>query len=288
MAVRIIVDSASDIEEDYARKHNLVVVPYTTTFEDGEFQEGVNITREQFYEKLVKFDTLPHTSQIPPADFYRVFSEIAEAGDTAVMIVLSSKLSGTCDTAVTLADEFDGKIRVVDSLNAALGEVVLIKRAVELRDEGASADEIAEILDREKHEVRLVALLDTLEYLRKGGRISKAVALAGGLLSIKPIVGVDEGEVAMLAKARGSKQGHKLLRKLVEKMGIDFSRPVRFGYSGLSDKALRTFLEESGELFAECRDKIDFSIIGSTIGTHIGPGAIGLAFFSSNPQPHQA
>lgn len=284
MAVRIIVDSASDIEEDYVREHGLIVMPYTTTFEDGEFQEGVNITREEFYEKLVAFDTLPHTSQIPPADFYRVFSQIAKAGDTAVAIVLSSKLSGTCDTAITLASQFNGAIQVVDSLNAALGEVVLIKRAVALRDEGKSAREIAETLDREKGQVRLVALLDTLEYLRKGGRISAAVALAGGLLSIKPIVGVEEGEVAMLSKAHGSKQGRKLMHKLVEKMGIDFSRPVRFGYSGLSDSALQIFLEESADLFEECKGKFDVSIIGSTIGTHIGPGAIGLAFFAAQPQ----
>ncbi len=284
MAVRIIVDSASDLEDSFIRDHDILLVPLTTTFEDGEYQEGVNLTREEFFKKLAECNELPRTSQPSPADFRRVFEQVVAEGDTAVAIILSSKLSGTYNCAVVAAAGLEDRIFVVDSMNASLGELVLAKRAVALRDEGATAAEIARTLDEEKRSVRVFALLDTLEYLRKGGRISSAIALAGGLLSIKPIIGVDDGEVAMYAKTRGFKRGMNALRELIAKEGVDFTRPVRFGFSGLSNASLRKFIDESNELLGDMKGMIDSGIIGATIGTHVGPGAIGAAFFSTSAQ----
>ena len=284
MAVRIIVDSASDLEDSFIREHDIILVPMTTTFQDGEYKEGVNLTREEFFVKLSECDELPHTSQVPPADFRCVFERVVAAGDTAVAITLSAKLSGTYNCALAAAEGMREAIFVVDSMNASLGELVVAKRAVALRDEGRSAREIAAIIDAEKAHVRVFALLDTLEYLKKGGRISSAMALAGGLLSIKPIVGVESGEVALYAKARGFKRGMHMLRELIAKEGIDFSRPVRLGFSGFADGVLQKFIEESHDVFDGMKNKIDSGIIGATIGTHVGPGAIGAAFFSLRSQ----
>ena len=169
---------------------------------------------------------------------------------------------------------------VVDSESVTIGERILAERAVEMRDAGAEAKTIAETLDREKADIKVIATLDTLEYLKRGGRISAAAAVAGGLLSIKPVVGVVDGEVAVLGKARGSKQGNNMLREMIAETGIDFSRPVHLGYTGLSDKLLRKYVADSRDLFEAHLDELSSSIIGSTIGTHVGPGAIAVAYFA--------
>lgn len=280
MAVRIIVDSSADVEDQTIRERGITVIPMVVSFRDENFIEGVNLTRAEFYEKLSASDDLPHTSQIPPYDFYQVFSEVANAGDEAVCIVLSSKISGTYQIAMSVAAGFGDTIQVVDSENAAMGELILTERACDLRDEGKSAREIAETLDAEKKGVHLVAALDTLEYLKKGGRISAATAAIGGLLSIKPVITVTDGEVDVLGKARGTKQSHKLLREVIEKLGgFDFTRPHRVGYSGVSGEALKKWIGESASLFESHLSELTCTVIGPTIGTHIGPGAIGVAFF---------
>jgi DegV family protein with EDD domain len=169
---------------------------------------------------------------------------------------------------------------VVDSENVSLGQRILIQQGLRYREAGLSAKEIAERLEQEKKQIRVLALLDTLEYLKKGGRISAATALAGSLLSIKPVVTVDEGAVVMAGKARGSKQGNNLLRVLVEKSGgIDFSRPLCLAYSGLSDAMLRKYIEDSEELWQGHDDCLQIATVGCAIGTHAGPGAVAVAFF---------
>lgn len=280
MAVRIIVDSSADLEAETVAERAIEVIPMVVSFHDENFVEGVNLTREEFYEKLEQTDDMPHTSQIPPYDFYNAFKRAVDAGDEAVCIVLSSKISGTYQTAQSVAAGFGNAVCVVDSENAAMGELVLAVRACDLRDEGKSAAEIKRVLDAEKKGVHLVAALDTLEYLKRGGRISAATAAIGGLLSIKPVITMEEGEVVVLGKARGAKQSHKLLRQVIDKIGgIDFTRPHRIGYSGLSSEALRGWAEKNKDLFEGHVNDLKTTVIGPTIGTHIGPGAIGAAFF---------
>ena len=278
MKVRIITDSASDLTPPY--RAEVTVLPMTVTFGTEEFQDGVNLNHRQFYEKLIEGEDLPTTSQISPAQFEEAFSQAVEAGETVVAVVLSSKLSGTYQSACMAAGEFPGKVFVVDSENATIGERVLVERALQLVDEGLEASAIAAQLDREKEDIRLVALLDTLEYLKRGGRVSASVALVGGLLSIKPVVAVREGEVVVLGKARGSKNGNNLLVQEIQKTGgVDFTRPYKLGYAGLDDSLLQKYIQDSAKLWEGRVDALPIGTVGGTIGTHVGPGAIAVAFF---------
>lgn len=280
MSIRIIIDSSADFEPEIADELGITVIPMKTIFGEEEFAEGIDITREQFYEKLVESGEFPRTSQVTPFEFARELDKL-EDGDEALIITLSGKLSGTAESARAAASQSPVPAFVVDSESVTIGERILVERAVEMRDAGAEAKTIAETLNREKADIKVIATLDTLEYLKRGGRISAAAALAGGLLSIKPVVGVVDGEVAVLGKARGSKQGNNMLREMIAETGIDFSRPVHLGYTGLSDKLLRKYVADSRDLFEAHLDEPSSSIIGSTIGTHVGPGAIAVAYFAS-------
>lgn len=288
MAIRIIVDSSADIEEDYARDHGIQVIPMTITFGNEEFAEGVDITRTEFFQRLVETDELPRTSQIPPMVFQDIFQEIVTAGDTAVVITLSSHISGTYQSACIAAAPFKESVFVVDSENATIGERLLAERAWALREEGLSAADIAYCLDQEKKDIRLVASLDTLEYLHRGGRISGAAAAIGGLLSIKPVVGVVDGDVVVLGKARGSKASRNMVFEEIEKAGgVDLTRPIWVAYSGLSDKTARKYIADSLAIATEkglisSPDEIEMplTLVGAVIGTHVGPGGVAFAFFA--------
>lgn len=282
MAIQFIIDSAADIVPVEARMLGLFHLPLKVMFGETEYNDAVDLTHEEFYEKLIESDTLPTTSQINPDTFARVYQTIVDAGDTAVVITLSGKLSGTYQSAMIAAEDFEDKIFVVDSETVCVGERILIERGLELRRQGFSAAEIKAQLDLEKKHIRVLALLDTLEYLKKGGRISSAAALAGNILSIKPVIAVENGEVGLVGKARGSKKGNNLLRELVENCGgINFQKPYALAYSGLSDKLLKKYIEDSSELWNSRAKELPITTVGCTIGTHVGPGAIAVAFFES-------
>ena len=278
MKIRIITDSASDLLPPH--RPEVTVLPMTISFGGEEYRDGVDLTHRQFYEKLIEGEDLPTTSQIAPARFEEAFRAAAEAGETVVAVVLSAKLSGTWQSACIAAGEFPGQVFVVDSANATIGELILVERAVELMDQGLEASAVAARLEEEKKDIRLVALLDTLEYLKRGGRISPAIAMVGGILSIKPVVAVQDGEVVMLGKARGSKNGSNLLVQEIEKTGgVDFDRPHLLGYAGLSDMLLKKYVEDSSGLWAGHTNSLPIATVGGTIGAHVGPGAIAVAFF---------
>lgn len=282
MAVRFIIDSAADILPDEAAKLDMIHLPLGVVFGETEYADAVNLSHHEFYEKLIESDVLPTTSQIPPSVFADAYEQVVAAGDTAVVITLSGALSGTYQSAIIAAEDYEGKIFVVDSRNIAIGERILVLRGAELREQGLAAAEIAARLDEEKKDIRLLAVLDTLEYLKKGGRISAATAVAGALLSIKPVVAVEDGAVALVGKARGSKQGNNLLRELVLKCGgINFDKPYYLAYSGLSDARLQKYIEDSADLWAEHTDTLPTSTVGCTIGAHVGPGAVAVAFFKN-------
>lgn len=277
MCVRIIVDSSTDVSEEYREK--IQFVPLTVRFGDKEYLDGVELSKHQFYEMLVESDALPTTSQATPAAFAEYLESVASAGDSAVVITLSSKLSGTYQSAVLAAEDYPN-IYVVDSQSVAIGTGVLAQYAVELAQQGMGAEEIAQVLTQQREKVCVVALLDTLEYLKKGGRISKTVAFAGGVLNIKPVVTVQDGAVALIGKARGSRNGNNLLvEKIREAGGVDFGRPVLLGYTGLSSTLLEKYVDDSKALWADHVDKLDGCLLCSVIGTHVGPGAVAVAFF---------
>ena len=278
MKTKIIVDSTFDIREGI--KNRLEIVPLTVHFGDEEYVDGVTITREEFYEKLIESDVLPTTSQATPYAFSQAIEKAIEKGEEAVIITVSSTLSGTYQSACIAAGEYEDKICVVDSQTTAIGGGIIAERALQLADQGLSAKEIASVLDEEKGKICIIALLDTLEYLKKGGRISKTVAFAGEILSIKPVISLKNGEIKILGKARGSKQGNNLLNQLINSCGgVDFSRPVLLGYTGLSDKLLNKYIGDSEALWKENTDELYTTLIGSVIGTHVGPGAVAAAYF---------
>ena len=271
MKIRVITDSAADLPQPC--RPEITVLPMAVTFGEEQFLDGVDLAHRQFYEKLIEGDALPTTSQINPTQFEEAFRRAVDEGEDVVAVVLSSKLSGTCQSARIAAEEFPGRVFVVDSENATIGQQILVRRALDLLDQGLDAAAIAGELEREKKDIRLVALLDTLEYLKRGGRISPSVALVGGLLSVKPVIAVEHGEVVMLGKARGSKNGSNLLVQEIRKTnGVDFDRPYLLGYTGLEDSLLQKYIADSAALWAEHTNALP-------IGTHVGPGAVAVAFF---------
>ncbi len=277
MNTRIIVDSTADLTSEV--KKRVTVIPLSVRFGDDEYIDGVTIDNKTFYEKLVESDTLPTTSQATPDMFAKELEKTG--GEGAVVITISSKLSGTCQSAVIAASEYEN-IFVVDSGTTAIGGGILAEMALSLADKGMSAKEIAETLEKEKEKIVIVALVDTLEYLKKGGRISKTVAFAGSVLNIKPVISLVNGEINMLGKARGSKMGNNLLVQEIEKAGgVDFSKPVLLGYSGLSDALLLKYIEDSKHIWEKGLDDVRYTAIGSVIGTHVGPGAVAVAFFKN-------
>ena len=277
MKTRIIIDSTCDLMPDV--KERCLAAPLTVHFGEEVYVDGVSISHRQFYEKLIETDVLPHTSKATPAAFGGIFEGLSE-DEEAVVITVSSKLSGTYQSACIAAADYPGRIFVVDSTSAAIGAGILAELALRLADEGLGAWEIASRLTGEREKICVIALLDTLEYLKKGGRISRTVAFAGGVLNIKPVACIEDGEIRLLGKARGSKQGNNLLATEVAKAGgVDFEKPVLLGYTGLSDALLLKYMEDSRHLWAESPAPLRYTCIGSVIGTHAGPGAVACAFF---------
>ena len=280
MSVRIIVDSTADLLPQVAER--VKTIPLTIRFGDREYVDGVTIDSQKFYEMLVESDELPTTSQANPAIFEEAFAEAVAEGHEVVCITCSSKLSGTHQSAVIAAEEFPGRVFVMDSKTIALGSAILVQYALELLDRGHSAEEITWKLMQKREKVRLIAMLDTLEYLKKGGRISSAVAFAGGLLNIKPVICIEDGEIKMLGKARGSRQGNNLLVQEIGKAGgVDFGKSLLLGYTGLSDSLLRKYIADSTALWEGNVENLPVRIVGSVVGTHTGPGAVAVAFFSA-------
>ena len=280
MALRILADSTFDFTNDEARELNIETVRLRVRFGDEEYVDGLDITPREFYEKLIESDALPTTSQAAPQDFADAFERLTANGDQVVCMTLSSKLSGTYQSAMIAAADYAGRVRVVDTLNVSLGAQMLARYAVRLVNEGGrSLDEVCDELEAARGRIHVIALLDTLEYLKRGGRVSGLAALAGGLLAIKPVVAVRDGSVAVIGKARGSKNGENLLSQTIGKCGVDFSMPYTLAYTGLSDAMLQKYKADSAALWVGQADDLPVMLIGSVIGTHAGPDAIAVAFF---------
>lgn len=279
MSVKIMIDSASDINEQEAKDLGLLFMPIQVRLDGEEYMDGVDLLPEEFYNKLTSCKEMPQTSLINSFRWNEAFENATKNGDEVVAITLSSKISGTYEAAVEAAKSFNGKVFVVDSLNAALGERLLGLYALELSNKNLSAKEIASLLNEQKTKVRLYAVIDTLKYLKKGGRISATTAFFGEMLSIKPIVSVIDGKVEVIGKVKGNKKGNQyIITKTEEAGGIDFEMPYGVLYSGNDKSNSKRFLEDSKSIFAE-NEPTNY-VLGCTIGTHIGPGAVGIAFFA--------
>ena len=275
MSVKIIVDSTVDLAP--AVKVQVRAVPLSVRFGEQEYLDGVTITAAEFYEKLAQAQSLPTTSQPTPAAFEEAFREAVEAGHEVVCITIASKLSGTYQSATIAAEDFSGKVWVVDSRSAAIGAGILTAYAVKLAEQGMGGEEILQELIRKRKQIRLYFIVDTLEYLKKGGRLNAAVAVVGGLLNIKPVLTVAEGEIKVLGTARGMKKAYAMLDQACIDSGVDRSCPVLLGHTGSSDEHLRKYVAEGTTLW---HDGDASTIVGAAIGVHVGPGAVAVCFFA--------
>ena len=276
MSIRIIIDSTTDVSPE--AQQQMEVVPLTVSFGEEEYLDGVELSREDFYRKLEAGQILPKTSQPSPEAFARVYDRIRQEGNEGILITVSSALSGTYQSACIAAEEYP-EIRVIDSRNVAVGTGILAEYALRRTEEGAGLDALAEELEKKREEICLVAMLDTLEYLKRGGRISKTAALAGGILNIKPVITLKDGVIVILGKARGAKKANNLLVEQIEQNGIDYSLPILLGYTGTSDTLLQNYIHDSRALWEGHVEKLEYALICSVVGTHAGPGAVAVAFF---------
>ena len=277
--IQIITDSTSELSHEVAKEWGVHVIPLAVTFGEETYTDGVTIDNATFYAKLSEAEKLPTTSQPSPAAMLDMMETLLDQGDEIVGIFLSSQLSGTFQSATIAAGMADSdRIHLVDSLNATFGMGLLVQIAVRLRDEGKSAAEIVAALEELKPRVRLIAFVDTLKYLQMGGRVSAATAVVGSLLGINPLISVIEGRVESIGKARGRKGAYRHLKTMFENETADLSYPVFFGHC--NDPAA---MEELEAVISTCFDQpvdVYHSEIGSTIGTHAGPGAAGVAYIA--------
>lgn len=277
MAVQIITDSASDLSPEKARELNVHLIHMRVIFEDGVYTDGVDIDKAQFYEKQAACKTLPKTTQCNPQEYCEAFQPLLDTGDEVVAIIMSSKLSGTFQSACIAKELVEGgeRLHLLDSLNITVGEGLLVREAVRMRDAGKSAAEIVAELEDLRHRVRFLAFIGTMKYLKMGGRISSTTAVVGGMLNISPIVSVVDGEVKSVGQVRGKQKAMSYSLDFVQHYPIDTRHCVMFGHS----RCLETMEPYKDKLVQSlCLKDYDWDELGSFIGVHAGPGCYGIVY----------
>ena len=277
MAVQIITDSTSDLTEQEQRELNVHMLHMRVIFEDGVYTDGVDITKEQFYEKQAQAKILPKTTQVNPPEYCDAVEPLLENGDEVVAIIMSSRLSGTFQSAQIAKDMAKGgeRLHLVDSLNVTIGEGLLVREAVRMRDAGATGAQIAAALEELKHRVRFVAFIGTLKYLKMGGRISTSTAVLGTMLGISPVVAIVDGEVKSVGQVRGKQKILSYTLDFFREYPVDSRHCVVFGHS----RCLET-MEVYRDKCVQALGIRDYAWdeLGAVIGTHSGPGCYGVAY----------
>ncbi len=279
--IHIITDSTCDISPQQQKELGIEILPLTVHFQQESFLDGVELSPAAFYQKLSQATELPTTSQISPGVFTEVFQKYINQGDQVVGIFISSHLSGTFQSAV-MAKEMVGseEIYLVDSLNATLGLALLVLQAADLRQQGKSAPEIFAELTAIVPKVRLLAAVDTLKYLKMGGRLSTITAVMGGILGISPVIAIIDGKVEAIGKAKGRKAAFQLMANRIKELPADNRYPISFGHSdapqGLSEA--QAFFQD----VAVGNGRTIAVNIGAIVGTHVGPGAVGVAYVAQD------
>lgn len=277
--IRIIIDSTCDYTKEDRQKYKLEMLPLTIHFGSESFLDSIDLDSKSFYHKLRQAKTLPTTSQVPPSDFEDAFRPHIQKGDEILVITISSLLSATYASAITAANAVDpDKIHVVDSNSGSFGSALLVNRAIKLRDEGKmTAKEIAEDLRQLAPRIHIYAALDSLKYLKMGGRLTGSAALIGTLLGIKPLIEVHQGKVQSVDKIRGEKNINKTLLDYFHKAKPKLEYGVTFGNSDAEAQ-----MKELIRLFQPELEGVTIyqSDLGAVIGTHTGPGVVGVAFIA--------
>ena len=278
--IQIITDSTSDISVEEAAKLGVEIVPLTVRFGDESFVDGISISNEDFFKRLREGDILPKTSQPAPFAFEEVYKKHLEKGDEIISIHISSALSGTYHSACLAAEECDSdSITVIDSLNATGGLGLLVRIAVKLRDEGKSYKEIADAIKGYINRVMLFVAVDTLEYLKKGGRIKPSLAVVGEVLSLHPMLHVANGEVEVPGKVIGDKAIIRWIDKKIAAVKPEPGLPVLVGHASAPERAQALFDKLSASGVNDLDD--NFVKLGSVIGTYTGPGAVGAFYIAA-------
>lgn len=276
--LKLVTDSASDLPRYLQQKYDIEVVPLSVIFGETEFKDGVTITTEQFYEKLRSEPELPSTNQVNPHDFVKAFQPHLSEGNEILYIGLSHRLSGTFQSATLAREMLDGsRIHVFDSHSASLGESLYVVKAAELAMAGYSAADITAELEKHRKRAFGYVMLDALDHIVRGGRLSKAQGIVGSILQIKPVLTITpEGTVEVGEKVRTTKKALQSMIDKAREQNIDFSKEtVAVAHSDAGD----LFYEFVDMVTEQLRPKqIIQGLVGPTIGTHAGPGAVGLFF----------
>lgn len=275
MKINIITDSSSDITQQEAKELEVTVIPLGITFDGEMYKDGVNLTTDEFYKKLTTGGKLPTTSQPSTGEFLDLFNAIKQKGEAAVLILISSKLSGSFENA-KIAKDMCGyeHIHIVDSLTTICALKLLVKEAVN-RKESMSVDVLVDYLNSLKTRIRILGVIETLEYLYKGGRLNKGAAVMGSILNIKPIITVQDGLVVVIEKPRGVKSAIKNVLNYMHKKPFDTSYPIYFGYS-MNDEKCELLKKAVTEKFII--ENIEKSHIGASVGTHVGPNVCAVVY----------
>ena len=280
MAVKLIIDAGSDLTVAQAKELDVTLIPMSVRFGSEEYLSGVDITSEEFYNRLTTEKELPTTSQPTPYAFEEVYQQVVDAGDEAVVLCVSSALSGTYQSACIAADGLEDRIFVVDTRAVSVAEKILLDYAISLRNHGANAQAIAAELEKKKEDVCVFGAVETLEYLIKGGRLSKTAGAVGSVLGIRPVLHLVDGALEVAGKARGAKAAITMTHQFISDVGIDFTMPCGLGYTGNDPKVLSPFLEAQNASWSG--QDIPVYNVGSTVGTHTGPGLFLVAFFKKS------
>ena len=275
--IQIIIDSTTNLAEEFME--HVTVIPLTVTFGTKEYLDDVDLSRDEFYEKLETEENIPTTSQPSPAAFEKAFEEVRQNGADAIVITVASELSGTYQSACIAAEDYP-EVTVIDSRSVAIGTGILVEYAVQCLENGMEKDELVDTIIKKREDICLIALLDTVKYLVKGGRLSKTSAIAVNMLNIKPVIAIKDGEIVGLGKARGSRRANNLLAEHIKEKGINYELPLLLAYSGRSKEALDNYINDNRDLWSEHLKSLHTSQLCSVIGTHAGPGAIAAAFFA--------
>ncbi len=277
--IQIVTDSSSDISQEKAERLNLIVMPLTVRFGEDVYKSGIDITNEEYYQKLVNAKELPSTAQVNPFEFEEKYRELLDRGDEIISIHLSGELSGTCQSASIAKDNLEtDQVTVIDSRNvcSALGLLVII--AGRMRDGGASVAEITQTIQSYIPKLHLFVALETLDYVKKGGRISPTVAFVGSALGLHPIVSLIDGRIEVVDKAKGKKSSVKWMTKKLAEVPNIADLPILVGHANAPEKGeeLRGLLQDQG--INEIEDNV---CMGPVVGTYSGPDAVGIFYIEA-------
>lgn len=274
--LRIITDSLCDLTMDYAKKLNIDILPLTVSFGEKDYKCGVDLTNEAFYDKMANDSNHPTTAAVNPFEFEEIFQKYIDAGDEIVAILFSKHMSATFQSASIAAENVNSdRLHLIDCENGAMGQALLILTAVSLRDEGKNATEVAEIIRSLLPRTMTYIVVDTLEYLKRGGRISKSAALIGGLMKLHPVLQVIADGAKPIDKVKGKKSTNAWLLHKLQESPADPGYKLVIGHSNAPERA-EAFKEQLQE--AGITNDIFITCIGPIVGTHIGPNCLGIGY----------